>query len=127
MAKQWVEARKQIAIDWNGVLDTYTGWRGASYTYPPRDGIAEFLQSLQSYGYDIVIMTAADPDIVRKWLDDYGLSHYVKEVTDHKVPALVYLDDRAVQFTGDFDQALERIVSFKTFWERPDAHEGGKL
>ena len=42
---------------------------------------------------------------------------YVAEVTSIKPPARVYLDDRGIQFTGDYEKALKDIKNFKTYWE----------
>lgn len=108
--------QKTIVIDWNGVLDTYQGWKGPDYTYPMRPGTPEFLRNLSSSGYKIVIMTAADPEAVKKWLSDNDIDWMVAKVTNEKVPAIVYLDDRAVCFNGNYDDALASILSFKPHW-----------
>jgi len=126
MAQQWVEARKTICIDWNGVLDTYVGWRGG-LPYPPRDGAREFLKALNVAGYEVVILSSADPDTIYKWLVEYNMADYVAKITREKVPALVYVDDRAVCFRGDFNWTLAQIIEFKTHWEDKKHHEGGNL
>ena|SRR5579871_1432217 len=45
---------KTVCVDYNGVLDTYTGWRGPDYFYPPRKGAREFLQALNERGFRLV-------------------------------------------------------------------------
>jgi len=37
----------------------------------------------------------------------------VDEVCRHKPPALVYVDDRAVPFRGDWDEAVAEIHRFR--------------
>ncbi|MFA5153784.1 MAG: hypothetical protein WC554_14580 [Clostridia bacterium] len=125
--KEWVEARKTIYVDFNGVLDMYKGWKGSGHTYPMRPGTFEFLTKLHKMGYTIFVFTAADIAKVKQWLTRNGLADLIEDVTDKKGPALVYLDDRAVQFNGDYYDALDQILNFKTHWEDKDNVEGGKV
>jgi hypothetical protein len=41
----------------------------------------------------------------------------VYATTRKKPAAHVFVDDRAVCFTGDFDDALARVAQFKAHWE----------
>lgn len=127
MTKVWVESRHIVCIDFNGVLDTYTGWISPEHTYPPRAGVDKFLKKLVDGGYVVVVLTSADKEKVEKWLKDNNLMQYVTRVTNEKIPALVYVDDRAIKFQGDYDLTLSKIKHFKTFWESPKHHEGGYL
>jgi predicted phosphatase len=115
--KQWVEARRTIAVDWNGVLDLYCGYKGPEYVYQPRAGALSFLHQLCVRGYKVIVFTAADVDMVKQWLTDNLMMQFVDEVTNTKPPAIVYLDDRAICFNGNFNDALQEIDDFKTFWE----------
>lgn len=123
----FIVARKTICIDFSGVLDNYQGWKGPDFVYGPRDGVADFLSKLQFAGYKVVILTAMEPAIVKNWLYRYELNAYVDDITNVKVPALVYLDDRGITFTGDFDKAFNDIINFKTHWETVENREGGKV
>lgn len=104
-----------VCIDFNGVLDQYAGWVSKGYQYPPRAGVRQFLRDLHFAGYDIVILTAV-PEDARDWLANHDLLDFVTKVTNIKVPAIVYLDDRAITFNGDFDAAYKAITQFKPFW-----------
>jgi hypothetical protein len=108
---------KTVCVDFNGVLDTYTGWRGPAFLYPPREGAGAFLSKL-SERYRVVVLTTFDAALVWEWLRRYGFDAYVGDVTNHKVPAVVYVDDRAVRFDGDFEATLREIEAFRTHWER---------
>lgn len=127
MPKDWVESRKTICLDFNGVLDQYQGWKGPDFMYEPRPGVVDFLKSLKELGYRIVIMTAADCYKIQDWFIEYGLFGLIDSITNEKVPALIYVDDRAITFQGDFNQTLEQIATFKTFWEDAKHQEGGKI
>ena len=110
--------RKRICVDLNGVLDTYAGWQGRVTWHAPRPGAREFLAALRERGHEVVVLTTRDPDRAAAWLARYGLDAFVAEVTDRKVPALAYVDDRAVPFRGDFAETLAALDRFRAFWER---------
>lgn len=110
--------RKTICLDFNGVFDQYQGWvhNGIGTEYEPRQGLREFLQSLHQ-DYDIVINTVINPMHVRTWLDKYDLSQYIGTITNIKPMAVMYVDDRAICFDGDYDALLNNIRNFKPYWE----------
>lgn len=103
-----------ICVDFDGVLNTYTGWRGDSELYVPRDGAKEFLDELNKK-YVVYIFTTRDKYKVIDWLDKYGLEY--DDVTNSKIGALCYIDDRAIQFNGDYQEVLKELSDFKTYWE----------
>jgi hypothetical protein len=104
-------------VDLNGVLDTFTGWRGAEHFDPPRPGGRAFLEALRSRGFQIVVFTTRYPDGVWEWLREHGIDDLVADVTDRKPPAHVFVDDRAVCFRGDFAATLRDIDAFAAHWE----------
>lgn len=106
-----------VCVDLNGVLDAYTGWRGADHFDPPRQGAREFLAALRDRGLRVVIFTTRHPDGVWAWLRQHALEPLVDEVTDRKPAAHVFVDDRAVCFRGDFSATLEEIDAFTAHWE----------
>lgn len=108
---------RTICVDLNGVLDTYTGWRGEEHWDPPRSGAAEFLQSLRQRGLEVVILTSRPPEAAWDWLRRHGLDALVDDVTNVKVPAVAYVDDRAITFRGDFAATLSDLDAFRVHWE----------
>jgi phosphoserine phosphatase len=106
-----------VCVDLDGVLNLYDGWKGADYFHPPRPGAEEFLRALGESGYRVIVFTIRWAEHVEAWLREHGLQELVAEVTDKKPVAHVYLDDRAICFQGDFEQALRQIRSFKAHWE----------
>ena len=104
-------------VDLNGVLDAYTGWKGARHFDPPRPGARAFLDALAARGFRIVVFTTRYADDVWAWLRQYGLADRITEVTDRKPAAHVFIDDRAVCFRGDFDATLREIDEFAAHWE----------
>lgn len=110
---------KTICLDFNGVLDTYTGWKpgGTGIDYPPRDGVMEFLQALHQRGYDIIIHSTISSYSIREWLHKYGMEDLVDRVTNIKPPAIAYVDDRAIRFDGDYGKVLEQLEGFRPYWQ----------
>lgn len=111
-------AERSIALDFDGVIHSYSlGWHTKDIYDPPMPG-AHRAMKLLSEAYGVFILTArpaeeviawcrtefADmkfeliPDHVRYW-DTRG----VIGVTNRKLPALAYVDDRAVRFTNWID------------------------
>ena len=105
-------------VDVNGVLDVYTGWSGKVEMFPLAEGAREFLVRLREHFNTIILLTATMPvSMVEKWVEENGLSDLVAGVTNHKVPADVYLDDRAITFIGNYDLALEEMINFIPHWK----------
>jgi len=107
-----------ICIDFNGVLDQYRGFNGTVEFYDPAPGASDFLECLSGMFNTIVIFTATIPlDGVLAWLQQHDLAKFVDYVSNWKVPAAVYVDDRAVTHRGDFTETLEQISSFTPWWK----------
>lgn len=116
-----------IAVDFDGVLHAYTTpWIAPDVIPdPPVPGAIEWLRAMDKR-FDIVILTTrARPQAVegredeglvdgcaavKGWLHEHGMAPEETAdilVTCEKVPALVYIDDRAWRFTGRFPMAEE--------------------
>jgi hypothetical protein len=112
------DSRRIACVDLNGVLDSYTGWRGPTHFDPPREGAREFLEALRVRGFDIVVFTTRYHEDVWRWLKTYDLDTLVSDVSDRKPAAHVFVDDRAVCFRGDFRTTLHEIEEFTAHWEQ---------
>ena len=108
--------KENICVDFDGVLNNYQGYDGDNLG-KPRPGAKEFLEAL-SKEYNVIIFSARNYTKIIPWLNKYNLQPYVHNVTGFK-PAKVkcFVDDRAIGFQGDYDETLERISNFRTYWE----------
>ena len=104
-----------VCVDFDGVLNNYHGYDGDNLG-TPREGVKEFLEQL-SLEYDIVIFSARRYSKIIKWLTDYDLIKYVSNVTSYKVPAVAYIDDRGINFDGDYTNALRQLKMFRPYWK----------
>lgn len=122
---------KVIAIDLDGVLAHFElGWKGGAFIDRPLVGAAEFTEKLRLNGWKIIIFTTRfRTDVVEKWLLEHGIAfdtinkniYDIAEESD-KVVADVYLDDRAVKFTGDYMAAFYDVERFKPWYFKEAEH-----
>ena len=118
---------KSICIDFDGVIHDYSyGWQDIDVFYKVLPGASEATHQLHKEGYMIIIHTTRnDTPALRDFLNknnicfDY-INHnpYQPKGSEYgKVKADVYLDDRGICFTGNWDETLKQILNFKTWQE----------
>lgn len=110
-------AKRTLAIDFDGVMNLYTGWKGEDELYQPRSGLADFLNTLRRDEWTIIIYSTRDPEKIKEWLKAHKYEFLIDGISNKKPMATCYLDDRAVNFNGDWTDALAKLVNFKTHWE----------
>lgn len=113
--------RYTIAVDFDGVLAEYAGWKGSGNLGPARPGAREFLEQLTK-DYQVVIHTNRGTSEVWDWLRENDMEQYVLAVGDRKPLAIAYIDDRAIEFRGDFSETLQKLQEFREgkmpYWKR---------
>ena len=107
--------KKTIAIDFDGVLNEYTGYDEKDLQNPKR-GVKEFLEKLNKK-YTVIIFTSRNKSDVEHWIKRYHFEKYIKKVTNTKPPAVAYIDDRAIQFKGDYNTILDELEGFEPYWK----------
>ena len=114
--------KKTVAVDLDGVLAKYDGWRGVGHIGDPIQGAQDFLNKLQRLGFEVLIFTTrCHPDvnvvpaefhpesrdresmwkshlrrIVEVWLEKFQMPHDRVYQGVGKPIATAYVDDRAV-------------------------------
>lgn len=107
--------RQVILIDLDGVLNTYRGDFLIDKFHPIKAGAKEFLCKLVE-NYDLVLFTTRNLLKTAKWLIENDIDKYFVDITNIKIPATLYIDDRALNFNGNFNDTLIKIDNFKTHW-----------
>ena len=108
---------RTVCLDFDGVLHSYrSGWRGSTVIPDPpihgtREAVARLREQYRVVVYSARCRTPEGRGAVELWLRKHDIQ--VDEVCDFKPPALVYVDDRAIQFRGDWDQAITEIRQFR--------------
>lgn len=124
-----------IAVDFDGVLNAYTGWEDGEVKTAPLPGAIPGLKLLMEL-FCVFVLTTRDPVMVEDWFrkyapeimtlveqtsvqidGDYGQEMIWPDnfdrvfwnddeaqgrvlITRRKLPAVAYLDDRAIRFTS---------------------------
>ena len=106
------EDKGSIGIDFDGVIHQYSeGWKDGSIYDKPIEGTEKALVSLLDKGFDLFIFTARDnrnaiPNWLKMFFNDERI-HNIK-VTDKKLPAQLYIDDRGFRFEN-WEKSLKFI------------------
>lgn len=109
--------KKTILLDLDGVLNTYNGQYDKNYIPPIKDGAYNLIQEL-SKDYKIVIFTTRNSLIASKWILENGLDEYVENVTNVKEPAYLIIDDRCINFDGNYDKLIDKIKNFEVWYKK---------
>ena len=107
--------KKKILIDLDGVLNDYAGNYDEKNIPPLKDGAEEFLKELNKTA-ELYLFTARNLLMTSKWLKKNGIDIYFSDITNIKIPAFLYIDDRAINFKGDYKNMLKEISEFKPYW-----------
>ena len=109
-----------VAVDFDGVIHAYRrGWADGTIYDPPLPGALEALHGLMAR-HAVFVLTTRDTEQVAHWLAGHGFVTVADRptarrrfwntrgtllVTNRKLAAAAYVDDRAVRFT-DWPQTL---------------------
>lgn len=104
--------KKTICVDFDGVLNEYNGYEEGNLG-EPLSASKEFIRQLRKK-YKVVILTSRPKEQVIDWLNNNGFPSM--EVTNRKIPAVAYIDDRAIQFNGSYIQTIYEALNFKPYW-----------
>lgn len=122
--------RYTVAVDFDGVIHSYT----TPYNHldptevpdPPVPGAIEWLNEIRK-DFEVIIFTTrgdhpARISAVQLWLAKWGYEDPWPTVTNQKLPALVYIDDRALRFDGSnfpTRKQIHRLIP----WNKPQSRQ----
>ena len=111
-----LDKRKTIAIDFDGVIHKYSeGFKGLYNAYDtPMEGTQEAIKQLYDEGYNLKILSSRPKEVIKEWLQKYELSKYITEISNHKFPATIYIDDRGYHFK-DWETTMKEIYEHSKF------------
>jgi len=126
-----------IAIDFDGVIHWYRdGYRKGEIYDDPIPGSFDFIRDcLHLRGWSVAIFSTREPKQILDWLveqfqihgyenlpckvmqpnERFWNSKSVIGITNRKIAAHVYLDDRGLRFEGRFDGLLDHIAQLQTW------------
>lgn len=108
-----LDKKKTLAIDFDGVIHRYSkGFKGVDNIYDlPMEGTYEALTELKNRGYILKILSSRPKEFILKWLKENDLDGFITEVSNHKFPASLYIDDRGFNFKN-WSQCLTNIKTY---------------
>jgi hydroxymethylpyrimidine pyrophosphatase-like HAD family hydrolase len=121
MASRLNGSRRTIAVDFDGVIAEYDGWRGIGVLGAPRSDVVKALNALRSEGWKVVVYTTRGKEEIADYLTKHAIPHdEINLNSDYrtngaKPVADVYWDDRAVRYSGDAQKDIDTIRNFRTW------------
>ena len=108
-----------ICLDFDDVIHDYPGWEGEGYHHIVGGvvpGAKEGVKALREMGLQVLISSArcGQPGAevaMWEWLHQHGI--VVDGLVNKKIPADFYVDDKAIQFKGNWPQLIEDIKNFE--------------
>lgn len=126
-----------ISIDFDGVIHQYSkGYKDGSIYDPPIKGAGKFIYDCMfEKGWSLFILSTRDPEQIKEWMEsilfqgkelpfkitilppDQKFWNEKKNIgiSNRKLAAHVYIDDRGFRFEGHFDGIIDQLEVFKTW------------
>jgi len=105
-----------VCLDFDGVVHFNAEFHGSVVIAgDPVEGVREAIKSLREH-FNVVIHscrcnTEGGEQAIRNWLEFHEIE--VDDVIDFKPVAAAYIDDKAIQFKGDWSATVAELEQFK--------------
>lgn len=109
-------SKKRLLIDLDGVLNEYSGNFDKNYIPEPKEGTKEFLKKL-SEDFELKLFTTRNKILASKWLIKHKLDKYFEDVTNVKELNWLIIDDRCLNFDGNYEELIQKIEKFKPWYK----------
>lgn len=112
-----------VSFDFDGVIHKYReGWKDGSIYDEVNQEAIELMLLLKLSGIPVVIISTREPEQIKEWWDKQGFVLEVKVlgkkkmfhktcdyvgITNRKIPAQLYIDDRAYKYEG---QTAKQVI-----------------
>jgi len=116
---------KYVCVDLDGTIAQYKGWLDETHFGEPIPGAKEALERIRVEGWKIIIFTTrGNRELIKAYLEKHAIPFdHINEnpnqppgTSKGKPVATAYVDDRGIQFNGDWARTTEEILNFVP-WE----------
>ena len=119
---------KVVCLDFDGVINNYPGWQDEGFAVihgEPVEGAKEATKTLRDAGWLVLVHStrcgySGGTAAIVEYLNQYNIR--VDGVCTNKPPADIYVDDRGIQFKGDWAELLSSIQAFQQ-WQHIDQNK----
>lgn len=108
--------KRTILIDLDGVLNNYDGKYDENSIPTIKDGAKELVKYLAK-DFIVKIFTTRNLLLTSKWVINNSLDEYISGVTNIKEPSYLIIDDRCINFKGDYKKLKTQIENFKVWYK----------
>jgi len=128
-----MDKQKYVCIDLDGTIAHYIDWQGETVFGEPVEGVQQALGRLQAEGWKIIIFTTrGNKDLIAGYLKNHKIPYdYINEnptqpdnAADGKPYAEAYIDDRGIQFNGNWPAAVNEALHFTPWEKRSEMNQG---
>lgn len=124
--------RKVLAVDFDGVIAKYYGFKGNNEYGEPIDieNMREELHKLKKENWHIIIWTSRTGlNLIENYLNihkipfdslNYNMHASENIMYSKKIRADVYLDDRGMTFDGNWSGMADKVMQFKEHWRKEE-------
>lgn len=124
-SKQKIENKKNIAIDFDGVIHRCSkGYHDGTVYDEPIDGALESLRSIKEMGFNIIIFSCKSrsdrptvngkngTEMIWEWFKKYNVDHLITDVVSEKPRAICFIDDKGYRFEN-WSNTINFVESLK--------------
>ncbi len=126
-----------LSMDFDGVIHSYSqGWLDGSVYDKPVPGSLEFISEIMwKHQISVFVLSTRNSYQIKEWFDNVvfkdterlfqttvipeNIERWEEKcnlgITNKKLQASIYLDDRALTFDGDFDNLIPKLYAFQTW------------
>ena len=125
--------QQYVCIDLDGTIAHYKEWQGEEFFGDPVEGVGLALEQLGKEGWKIIIYTTrSNQTLIEAYLKGNSIPFdYINHNPDQPENAIggkpyadVYVDDRGVQFNGNWSVTLNEVRHFAPWETRTELNQG---
>jgi len=124
---------KYVCIDLDGTIAHYKEWQGEEIFGDPVEGVQAGLEKLRENGWKIIIYTTrSNQTLIAGYLNQNSIPFdYInfnpdqpKNAIGGKPYADAYVDDRGIQFNGNWSETVNEVLHFTPWEARTELNQG---